>query len=394
LAVELKPMPARQSADDRLRTALEPACSRGFAGDLAGAYALIDRLCLHLCFHVVHEFALLKDDPEPVADSKSRIGIGSEADYFVNAVLDILAEEGYAECTAQGWRGCRPCPRDASAELQREARSAFPQALPTLELIERCHDHAPAFLTGREPGMAAIFPRGDLALWERVHTSDRIMSLYADLVQPALQALLGRNAWVLEVGAGTGAVLRRCLPLLRERDTAAYWFTDIGPLFVQRAQAAFGDEGFLRFATVDLNRPLASQGLAPKGFDAVIAVNVLHVARDLPTTLRELRTVLKDSGYLIGAEGSPPDAHRRWRLDLVYAFLCGWWDVKLDPLLRPRPGFLLPTEWRKVLRACGFEPIQVLPGESWFAGPCRGGLIIAGKGMRGVGNGAAEAWDE
>jgi SAM-dependent methyltransferase len=230
--------------------------------------------------------------------------------------------------------------------------------------------------------MAALFQRGDFGLWERTHTSDGVMSIYADLVPHALRAVLPDNACVLEVGAGTGAVACRCLTLLRQRETDAYWFTDISPLFVQRARAGHGG-GFMKFATLDLNVPLTSQGFGPQSADAVIGVNVLHVARDLATTLREIRTVLKPTGWLIAGEGSPPDAHRRWRLDLVFSFLRDWWDVSLDPALRPRPGFLLPGEWKRILRSVGYDPIEVLPGESWFDGSCRGGLILAGKGNAG-----------
>ncbi len=365
---------------DIISAALLPEFARCFSKDLSDAYDFIDRLCLNLCFHVARELALFQNGSESLAEMKSRAGVVREADYLFGAVCDILAEEGFAERTGDLWRGGRPFLQDASRELQAEARAACPEAGATFELIERCHDHALAFLAGREPGLAAIFHRGDMGLWERVHNADRVMSIYADLIPPALQTVLPQNACVLEVGAGTGAVLRRCLPLLRERDAREYWFTDIGPLFVQTAQTSHGGEAFMRFATVDLNRTLASQGIAPESFDAVIAVNVLHVAKDLGFTLREFRRALKPSGCLIGAEGSPPDARRRWRLDLVYAFLRGWWDVTLDPALRPRAGFLLPGQWTRALSECGYQPVCTLPGEDWFTGPCRGGLIIAGRG--------------
>jgi hypothetical protein len=107
---------------------------------------------------------------------------------------------------------------------------------------------------------------------------------------------------------------------------------------------------------------------------------VLHSGKDLAFILRELRTALHPGGHLILGEGSPPRPGIRWRLDVVFAFLRGWWDVLLDPLYRPRPGFLFPTEWVQVLRAAGYENTRALPGEQWFLGPCRGGLIAASRG--------------
>ena len=361
---------------------MEPLFHRCFSADLKRAYFYVDLLCLHLSFHVARECQLLKAHSEAFGDVVSRIGAAPDAFYMLTAVFDILAEEGFVIRREDGWQSLRLCPLDRSVELQQEARASCPQMLATFELIERCHDHALAFIAGREPGMAAVFPRGDIQLWERLHTTDGVMSLYADLVLPALEAVLHRGARVLEVGAGVGAVVQRCLPFLRRSDLQEYCFTDIGMLFVQKAASRHGQEAFMRFLSLDLDRPLSTQGLVPESFDIVIAVNVLHSARDLSLALRELHAILKTPGWLICGEGSPPSRNRRWRLDLIFAFLRGWWDVSTDSVLRPRPGFLLPAEWEAALLASGYQHVRVLPGENWFAGPCHGGLIMAGKGIR------------
>jgi len=371
--------PVPQLDRDTLRTGMEPVFSECFSTALARAYSYIDRLCLHLCFHIVHECHLLQAGPESFADLVARIGVPREAEYMLTSVFDILTEEGFVARREGRWESLRPCPPDGSTALQQEARACCPRALPTLELIERCHDHAHAFLTGREPGMSAVFPRGDTTLWERLHTTDEIMSIYADFIPPALEAILRERGRVLEVGAGVGAVVQRCLPLLRRRHVQDYCFTDIGSLFVQRARERYGGERFLRFMTADLDRLLCGQGLEPESFDAIIAVNVLHSARDLTFTLRQLHAMLNKSGWLICSEGSPANA-KRWRLDLAFAFLRGWWDTRIDLPLRPRPGFLLPAEWEAILLASGYKEVHLLPGGAWFSGPCRGGVILARRG--------------
>ena len=110
---------------------------------------------------------------------------------------------------------------------------------------------------------------------------------------------------LLEVGAGVGAVAQRCAPLLRQLGVNEYWFTDLGKLFVQRARDIYGGHDPMRFATLDLDRPFAEQGFLPGRFDAVIAVDVLHVAQNLRFTLREIYRALKPRSWLIFAEGSP-----------------------------------------------------------------------------------------
>ena len=358
---------------------MESVFSRSFSGDLARAYFYIDRLCLNLCFHIVHECRLFQARSEHLTDLCARIGVVPDALYLVNTVVDILQEEGYVQQLGDGRLSFRRCPQDRSAEVQREARLSCPRALPMFQMIERCHGNAPAFLSGRKSGIEVIFPRGDIWLWERVQSDDAVMSIYADLVPPPLETLLGPGDRLLEVGAGVGAVVRRVLPLLRERGVREYWFTDLGKLFVQRALRLYGKEPFMLFRTLDVDLPFSVQGLAPETFDAVIAVNVLHVAKDLAFTLGEIHAALKTQGWLICAEGSVPDRTGRWRLDLVFAFLRGWWDVSTDQALRPRPGFLMPDQWKDALLAGGYRRVYGLPGQDWFAGPCRGGLMLAEK---------------
>lgn len=64
-------------------------------------------------------------------------------------------------------------------------------------------------------------------------------------------------------------------------------------------------------------------------------------------------------------------------LDIVFAFLRGWWDASLEPPWRQSPGFLWPYQWKRALIAAGYYPVRVLPGEEWFHGPCRGGVVLA-----------------
>ncbi len=352
---------------------MELTASHYFTDRLEEAYAHIDRLGAHFCFRLAHEFRLLE---EPNAKPA---WLAPEAEYLWRYVLDVLAEEGCLVREGGGWRAAAPCPADESSRLYAGAASACPEAAAIFELMKRCYDHAPAFLSGRQTGVSVVFPRGDLCLWERVHRQDAVMSIYADPVPAALADVLQPGARVLEVGAGVGAVLRRCLPMLKEGELAEYWFTDLGRLFVQRAEQEYAGEGLARFAVLDLDQPLAPQGFAPGQFDVVLGVNVFHSARNLEFSLQELRSLLRDGGTVILGEGSPPREGKRWRLDFVFAFLRGWWDVTLDSAFRPRPGFLFPREWIRLFQHCGYQRVAAFPGEQWFPGACRGGLVVATK---------------
>lgn len=366
---------------------------RAFSDELELAYRYVDRLCLELCLSLADELALLSNEPESLDRLMGRVGAVDEARYLVHAVLDILTETSFARRTDSGWKRCGQWPLDRSRGTHDRACQACPAASPTFELIERCRAAATGFVTGRTRGLAAIFPRGDLTLWERLHNEDRVMSIYADLAASALHAAVRPGMRVLEVGGGVGSVLARCASPLEAAGIGEYWFTDVGRTFVEAARDRHKDIPWLRFAQLDVDRRVEQQGFQPESFDVVVGVNVAHVARDLGYSLRELRGALRPGGRLILGEGSPPNKHDRWRLDIVFAFLRGWWDVAVDSL-RPRAGFMLPSEWGRALTACGYDPVSLIPGEGWFAGSCRGGLIVAGTPGRRAESGVGPMDDE
>ena len=127
--MELKGVQAPALDVATLRTRLEPLLARCFSHDLERAYSYVDRLCIHLCFHLVHECGLLECHAEPLAGVIARAGVASEAVYLLETVFEILAEEGFAERNGDGWKQRRPCPPDESARLQCEARAACQPAV-------------------------------------------------------------------------------------------------------------------------------------------------------------------------------------------------------------------------------------------------------------------------
>jgi SAM-dependent methyltransferase len=351
-----------------------------FTPAIERAYAYIDLLALHFCFGLVHRFGLFDGQPVFTFDDVVRkTAAVRDAEYLLRTALDILREEGYVLAEGEAWRVSGPCPPDETAKLQDEARESCPGAISLFEWMERCHAHAGSFITGEESGLDVFFPSGDLRVWEQVHRESGVISVYNELVAMLLESLLpAEGARVLEVGGGIGGVVKQALPMLRERNVKEYYFTDLGKYFVKRMQGMYGGEEFLRFAVADMDRPLAEQGIEP-GFDLIVGVSVVHAAKKLEFTLLEFRSALREGGHLLLGEASPPLRGRRWRLDMVVAFLTGWWDVTLNPPLRPRPGLLFPSEWLELFRVCGYQSAMALPGEVWFRGPCRGGLLLARK---------------
>jgi phospholipid N-methyltransferase len=64
---------------------------------------------------------------------------------------------------------------------------------------------------------------------------------------------------VLEIGAGTGGTTAYILPHLNP-DQTEYVFTDIGSLFITKAQEKFKDYPFVRYQNLDIEQDPSTQG--------------------------------------------------------------------------------------------------------------------------------------
>src|SRR5262249_4113287 len=139
----------------------------------------------------------------------------------------------------------------------------------------------------------------------------------------------GRKIHVLEIGAGTGGATAAAVPVLPP-DQTTYLFTDLSPLFLDRAAERFADCPFLEYQILDIEKGPATQGLAGRRFDLIIASNVLHATADLRQVLRHVCQLLAPEGLLLLAEGTRP---QRW-IDLSFGLTEGWWKFT-DHELRP-----------------------------------------------------------
>jgi SAM-dependent methyltransferase len=138
----------------------------------------------------------------------------------------------------------------------------------------------------------------------------------------------------------------------------------VAPTFLRRAQRELKEAAPglpLTFQPLDLNLPLGDQGIGPASLDAIIGINVLHVAQDLEATLRDLRSRLKPGGRLVLGECVKPDLGHPIYLEFFFTFIRSFTEVKLDPVWRPVHGFLTPEAWDKALRQAGFATLRYIP---------------------------------
>ncbi len=170
-----------------------------------------------------------------------------------------------------------------------------------------------------------------------------------------------RRLRVLEVGAGLGGTTAAVLAALAR--PCEYWFTDVSAYFLSAARTRFADVPGLRVLPYDLNRPSREQGLTPNSFDLVIAGDVLHVARDVPGALADLRELLAPGGFLVALEMTRDHGQIMTSLELLNASEPdgpGYTDERADR----DQTFFTRADWLRLLAASQAAPVEVLPAES------------------------------
>lgn len=172
---------------------------------------------------------------------------------------------------------------------------------------------------------------------------------------------------ILEVGGGTGGGTRnflRTLSSTQYRDDNArsarsircdrYDFTDISPTLVDNARAEFGHQyPQMNFGILDIERDYSDQGFSDETYDLVIAVQVLHITKNLKATLRRTRNSLKVGGKLVLQEALNPSGGI---LSFIFGLFPGWW-LGAEDGRNFSPNIALEA-WDSLLKEVGFSGVE------------------------------------
>jgi acyl transferase domain-containing protein/acyl carrier protein len=278
-------------------------------------------------------------------------------------LLQMLVEDGVLSERDAGYVVC--CRLEATTPEQLAARhhALIAEHAPVdgeLAMLRRCAAQLAGVLRGEQDPLQLLFPGGSFDEALKLY----IESPYARTYNGALAAALGMaiarlpgqtRLRVLEIGGGTGGTTAAVLPRLDPSRTE-YTFTDLSPLFLERAAATFGRYPFVTHRLLDIERDPTTQGFTPGHYDIVIAANVLHACVDLGQAVRHARSLLADGGQMLLLEGTTP---ARW-VDLTFGLTEGWWRFADAPLRNDYP-LIGRAAWEALLGALGCDDLVMIP---------------------------------
>lgn len=311
-----------------------------------------------------------------------RAGVGRAHARLLARMHEMLAADGLLAAESEGrWRVLAEPPERfyRPSELLDALLAEYPAGAVEAEMTGRCGERLADVLQGKASAMDVLFPSGSLEFTERLYAETPSFRVFNTLVAEAVAAaarelaLLGRRPRILEIGAGTGGTTTRVLPLLRDI-ACDYAFTDVSPLFLERARRKLAEFGDVSYRLLDIDRDPHAQGFPESAFDIIVASNVLHATPDLGRTLDHVRGLLAPGGLLVILEGLKPQRFG----DLTVGMTEGWWSFT-DTDLRPDYALLDRDRWLGLLGREGFEDAIVAtdPGGDESSLLAQQGLILA-----------------
>ncbi|HXO70896.1 MAG TPA: phosphopantetheine-binding protein, partial [Bradyrhizobium sp.] len=244
-----------------------------------------------------------------------------------------------------------------------------------IRLAETAVRALPDILRGAVPATDVLFPNGSAALVEGIYKKNPTADFFNSLLAEAVVALVEERRKsnpslklrILEIGAGTGGTSAGVLERLKryKEAIAEYRYTDLSRAFLLHGEDAYGpDTPCLRFSLLNIEKPLAAQGIEPGSYDVVIAANVLHATADIRRTLRNAKAALRRNGVLLLNEMSRNSMFSQ----LTFGLLEGWWLYQDDHLRIPGCPGVAPDRWRDVLADEGFRAVSFPAGAAHILG--------------------------
>lgn len=324
----------------------------------------LDLLCVGYINQAMQALGLFADPAaihtgEQLAHSS---GVSPRFQQLFVHMLSTLHTHGQLIRAGDGYGALQRASASAVVALESDARTAWAGEEEVVELAAACGESLVAVLRG-EKAPLELFSTVLAKVQAPVQAGASLHAAYNTIIRAGIDSVLARlparaPIRVCEMGGGTGVATSSLLPVLPAARTR-YMFTDIGPYFVAKARQKFAQYPFVDFSTLNVDISPQEQGFGSHCYDIVIAVNMLHVTRNMDSSLQHARSLLAPGGLLLIWEITrcAPD------FDVTYGLLM---EAIHDGERNQGDPFLDGDGWTRALLANGFARASVLPQDGFF----------------------------
>ena len=271
---------------------------------LATAVAQLNQVALQALAQFFREHSPLAGRPAGVGEVCAALNVAPRHTWVVARWLRMLVEHGWAEQAEDRFRLTSAAPRAEllpDGPLLARACTRLGYSTDMVAFFRTSLQMQEDLLTDRASIQALMFPDGDLSTMLSKDQGNVGHRYIHGVLRAAVADIASGKSGplrVLELGGGAGGATQAVLEGLGEAPVE-YLFTDVSPFFLEVAKDRFSG---LEFAVADINANLSAQGLAP-GQELVVAVNVLHCATSVGSSLRWIRDLVAPQGCLVLVEG-------------------------------------------------------------------------------------------
>ncbi|MEH2262944.1 beta-ketoacyl synthase N-terminal-like domain-containing protein [Nostoc sp.] len=268
--------------------------------------------------------------------------------------LEVLVEQGQLQQEEDLFTNFLPSSTDQIDTLLEEVRIRWTDTPQNINLIQIFGENLVAVLTGqKEPlelHVATLVNQGEISR-QYLPSEVYLRGIMRAMVEKLAIIPPDVNLRILEIGGGTGIATVELLPVLTSQQTN-YTFTDVGGFFVKEAKNKFSRYPFVQYGLLDIERSPQEQGYNNHSFDVVVAVNVLHIARNIKETLQHVQSLLAPGGFLLLWEITQP----RPESDMIDALIMNPIEDEKGSRNMANP-FLSKEQWQEALNSCGFVEV-------------------------------------